>query len=146
MEKRFSRLATYAAPKLSATIHAIGNSLRSFLASLLRVCQFSRDAEWISYTSYPEGTLWRSRIDGSERLQLTFPPMRVLLPKWSPDGRQIAFAASFPGRPRNIYLISAEGGTPKQVLPDAEDRVDGNWSSDGNSLFFGSFGGNLHGQ
>jgi Tol biopolymer transport system component len=72
--------------------------------------------------------------------------MRVLLPKWSPDGRQIAFAASFPGRPWNIYLISAEGGTPKQVLPDAEDRVDGNWSSDGNSLFFGSFGGNLHGQ
>jgi DNA-binding winged helix-turn-helix (wHTH) protein/Tol biopolymer transport system component len=106
---------------------------------------FSRDAEWISYTSYPDGTLWRSRIDGGERLQLTFPPMRVLLPKWSPDGHQIAFAATFPGRPWNIYLISAEGGTPKQLLPDGEDRVDVNWSSDGNSLFFGSFGDSLQG-
>jgi DNA-binding winged helix-turn-helix (wHTH) protein/Tol biopolymer transport system component len=106
---------------------------------------FSRDAEWVSYTSYPDGTLWRSRIDGSDRVQLTFPPMRVLLPKWSPDGRQVAFSATFPGRSWNIYLISAEGGTPKQLLPDAEDRVDVNWSLDGNSLFFGSFGGMLHG-
>ena len=100
---------------------------------------FSKDAKWIAYTSYPDGTLWRSRIDGRDRLQLTFPPMRVLLSWWSPDGRQIAFTASFPGRPWNIYLISAEGGAPKQLLPDAEDRHDPNWSPDGSSLVFGSF-------
>jgi len=106
---------------------------------------FSRDAEWVAYASYPDGRLWRSRIDGSERLQLTFPPMRVAWPKWSSDGRQIAFSATFPGRPWNIYIVSADGGTPKQPLPDAEDRTDVNWSSDGNSLLFGSFGGSLHG-
>jgi Tol biopolymer transport system component/DNA-binding winged helix-turn-helix (wHTH) protein len=100
---------------------------------------FSKDGKWVAYTSYPDGTLWRSKIDGSERLQLTFRPMRVFLPHWSPDGRQIAFAASFPGRPSNIYLTSAEGGAPKQLLADAEDRNDVNWSTDGNSLLFGSF-------
>ena len=54
---------------------------------------FSRDGQWVTYTSYPDGTLWRSKVDGSERLQLTFPPLRVLLPRWSPDGKQIAFNA-----------------------------------------------------
>jgi Tol biopolymer transport system component/DNA-binding winged helix-turn-helix (wHTH) protein len=100
---------------------------------------FSKDGKWVAYTSYPDGALWRSRTDGSERLQLTFPPMRALLPRWSPDGKQIAFNANFPGRPWNIYLIPAQGGEPKQLLPDTDDRVDANWSSDGNSLVFGSF-------
>ena len=31
---------------------------------------FSRDGEWVAYTTYPEGRLWRSRRDGSEKLQL----------------------------------------------------------------------------
>ncbi|MGE5114764.1 MAG: winged helix-turn-helix domain-containing protein [Acidobacteriaceae bacterium] len=100
---------------------------------------FSEDGKWVAYTSYPDGTLWRSRTDGSERLQLTFPPMRVLLPKWSPDGQQIAFAAASPGHPWNIYLVPMGGGEPRQLLPDADNRVDVNWSPDGDSLLFGSF-------
>ena len=40
---------------------------------------FSRDGQWVTYVTYPEGSLWRSKADGSERLQLTFPPMQVLL-------------------------------------------------------------------
>ena len=52
---------------------------------------FSRDGKWIAYVSYPDGTLWRSRADGSERLQLTFPPVSAFLPHWSPDGTQIAY-------------------------------------------------------
>jgi Tol biopolymer transport system component/DNA-binding winged helix-turn-helix (wHTH) protein len=99
---------------------------------------FSKDGEWIAYTSYPDGTLWRSRVDGSERVQLTFAPMRVLLPHWSPDGQQLVFSARNPGRPWGIYLLSPKGGTPKQVVSGPEDRVDANWSPDGNSLVFGS--------
>ncbi len=45
----------------------------------------SRDGNWMTYVAYPEGTLWRSKADGSERLQLTFPPLYVLQPRWSPD-------------------------------------------------------------
>jgi eukaryotic-like serine/threonine-protein kinase len=55
---------------------------------------FSKDAQWVAYTTVPEGTLWRSRVDGSERLQLTFPPMTVWLPRWSPDGKQIVSRVS----------------------------------------------------
>ena len=59
---------------------------------------FSRDGQWVTYIQYPEGSLWRSRADGSERLQFTFPPMQVGLPRWSPDGKQIVFTAMLPGK------------------------------------------------
>ena len=41
----------------------------------IRDLAFSADGKWVAYVSVPEGQLWRSRVDGSERLQLTFPPM-----------------------------------------------------------------------
>jgi len=99
---------------------------------------FSRDGQWVAYTSYPDGTLWRSKVDGSERLQLTFPPLRVLLPRWSPDGRRIAFNATRPDLPWNIYVIPSAGGTPERLLPSEQGQVDVNWSPDGNSIVFGS--------
>jgi Tol biopolymer transport system component/DNA-binding winged helix-turn-helix (wHTH) protein len=99
---------------------------------------FSRDGQWVTYTSYPDGTLWRSKVDGSERLQLTFSPLRVLLPRWSPDGKQIAFNARLHDAPFNIYLISSEGGQAQRILPSEQNQGDANWSPDGNSLVFGS--------
>ena len=99
---------------------------------------FSRDGEWVTYASFPESTLWRSKVDGSERLQLTFPPLRVLLPRWSPDAKQIAFNATLPGVTSGVYLVSSEGGTPQRVLLSEESQTDVNWSPDGNSLVFGT--------
>jgi len=78
---------------------------------------FSRDGQWATYVAFPERTLWRSRVDGSERLQLTLPPMRVSLPRWSPDGKRIAFAGEVVGKPVKIYIVSEDGGTAKQAIP-----------------------------
>src|SRR5207248_6694024 len=83
---------------------------------------FSRDGQWVTYTSYPDGAVWRSKVDGSERLQLTFPPLRALLPRWSPDGKQIAFNASLPGATWNICLLSSQGGTPQRILPSEQSQ------------------------
>ena len=99
---------------------------------------FSRDGQWVTYTSYPEGSLWRSKADGSERLQLTFPPMQALLPRWSPDEKQIVFTAKLPGKRTKNYLVSAEGGAPQPLLPGEHDEGDPNWSPDGTSLVFWS--------
>lgn len=98
---------------------------------------FSKDGNWATYVAYPEGTLWRSKVDGSQRLQLTFPPMRVFLPRWSPDGKRIAFAGATPGRRWRIFLISAEGGQPEQMSNGEGDELDVGWSGDGKSLVFG---------
>ena len=98
---------------------------------------FSRDGKWVAYVSYPDGALWRSRADGSERLQLTFPPVSVFLPHWSPDGTQIVYSNTQAGRPWKLFLISAQGGTPQELLPEKDYQVDANWSLDGQKIIFG---------
>jgi Tol biopolymer transport system component len=99
---------------------------------------FSPDGRWVAYTSYPDGILWRSRVDGSERLQLTLPPLKVFMPRWSPDGRQIAFNAALPRAPWNIHVVSSGGGSAERLLPSDQSQGDANWSPDGKSLVFGS--------
>ncbi|MGH9431199.1 MAG: protein kinase domain-containing protein [Terriglobia bacterium] len=99
--------------------------------------RFSRDGRWAVYVAYPEGTLWRSRVDGSDRLQLTFSPMQTGVPRWSPDGKRIAFVGALPGQPWKIYLVSADGGATQEIAPQQPVQVDPAWSSDGNSIIFG---------
>jgi sugar lactone lactonase YvrE len=41
---------------------------------------FSKDGAWMTYVTWPERQLWRSRSDGSEALQLTFAPPRAYDP------------------------------------------------------------------
>jgi serine/threonine protein kinase/Tol biopolymer transport system component len=98
---------------------------------------FSRDGQWVTYVSYPENTLWRSRTDGSARLQLTFPPMRTALAHWSPDGQQIAFSGATPGKPWKVFVISKDGGSGEAVTPDQVQETDPTWSQDGKMLAFG---------
>jgi serine/threonine protein kinase/Tol biopolymer transport system component len=97
---------------------------------------FSKDGQWVTYTSYPDAILWRSKVDGTERLQLSFPPMSVMWAQWSPDGKQIAFGANMPGKPNHVYIVSADGGKLDEVTHGSRDEVLPNWSRDGNSLFF----------
>jgi Tol biopolymer transport system component len=98
---------------------------------------FSQDGKWVTYVAYPDGTLWRSRIDGSERLQLTFRPVFAFLPHWSPDGTEIAYMNTQWGQPWQILLISAQGGTPEQMLSENEYQADAHWFPDGKRMIFG---------
>jgi Tol biopolymer transport system component len=118
---------------------AKSGQFQPFLSGISAIqLSFSKDGQWVAYTSYPEGNLWRSKVDGSERLQLTFPPMGTMYPQWSPDGKQIVFAAQVPGKPSHIYMIPAEGGTARELTNGARDETFPSWSPDGNSLFFGN--------
>jgi eukaryotic-like serine/threonine-protein kinase len=99
----------------------------------------SKDGMWVAYVLFPEGTLWRSKLDGSERVQLSYPPLYASLPHWSPDGKELAFFSVTPGRPSRIYVVSSEGGNPQEMLPqDDHPEADPDWSPDGKSLVFGS--------
>jgi Tol biopolymer transport system component len=97
---------------------------------------FSRTGDWVAYVSYPEETLWRSKMDGTQKQQLTFASLGVDSPEWSPDGKQIAFSGVESGKTSKIYVISAEGGNPVEVLPGSQVQRFPSWSADGNSLVF----------
>jgi serine/threonine protein kinase/Tol biopolymer transport system component len=100
---------------------------------------FSKDGQWVAYTAYPESTLWRSKADGSQRLQLTYPPMIALLPRWSPDGKQLAFYELVQGQNARLRTISVDGGTSTEQLPEnPESKLDADWSADGTKIVFGN--------
>ena len=102
---------------------------------------FSRDGKWIAYARCPEGSIWRMALDGSDRRQLTAPPLFALNPRWSPDGTEITFFGGLRGEPSRLYIVPATGGALRQLThgeAGSNGDDDGSWSPDGASLVFGA--------
>jgi Tol biopolymer transport system component len=100
---------------------------------------FSRDGKRVAYVTFPEGILWCSKIDGTEKIPLTNSSLYAGVPHWSPDGTRIAFAAAPPGGLWKVYVVSAQGGNPQMVTHGPNDELDPTWSPDGDTLIFGQF-------
>jgi Tol biopolymer transport system component/DNA-binding winged helix-turn-helix (wHTH) protein len=98
---------------------------------------FSRDGKWMAWISNGGSSLWRSRVDGTERVQLTGPSMEVFMMQWSPDGQQLAFMARDPGQVWKIYVIGADGGNLHPLLNEDRNEADPDWSPDGRKIVFG---------
>ncbi len=94
----------------------------------------SPDRQWMAYSEYPSGHLWKSRLDGSEAVQLTDTP--AWMEQWSPDGKWIAYSDW-----RKIYRVSADGGAPEKLMTEGEHEVIPSWSPDGKSIVFNRFDG-----
>jgi serine/threonine protein kinase len=99
---------------------------------------FSRDGQWVAYVTYPEGELWRSKVDGSQKLKLAS-GVRALVVQWSPDGKRIGFVARQPAVA--LQVISADGGTPESLPMGDSPTLYHAWSSDGNSMVLGEWVG-----
>lgn len=99
--------------------------------------EYSRDGKYVTYVTYTDRTLWRSKADGSERVQLTYSPFQATEPHWSPDGSLIAITGAKAGESPRIYVVPAAGGPPEQ-LSSGQMEVDATWSKDGNTLAFGN--------
>ena len=96
---------------------------------------FSADGQRVAYVSVPEGTLWSSKIDGSDRIQLSDPSvMEAALPRWSPDGTQIVFMARTLNTDWRAYLVAANGHGLRELIPGATAGFDPGWSPDGKSI------------
>ena len=106
-----------------------------FLSQANRV-DFSRDRQWVVWTD-AQGRLWRARINGSQKLQLTPDSMQVFLAHWSPDGQDLALMAREPGKAWQIYSLPADGGSPQALLNENRNAADPGWSADGKSIVFG---------
>ena len=96
--------------------------------------EVSPDGKWLAYTDWM-GKLWKSRADGSEPVQLA---SSASSPRWSPDGKRIAFNVDFP-RNSKIFVVEAEGGKAERVVPEDENAVVPSWAGDGESLAYGEY-------
>ena len=117
-----------------------------FLGGISAECPaFSQDGQWVAYVSYPEGILFRSKADGSERLQLTYPPNYAYKPRWSPDGKSLVFSAWVKNNPSKVAEISRDGGPPSTLIPE-DWTGEPSWSPDGNQVLFGGKGHDVTSQ
>jgi Tol biopolymer transport system component/DNA-binding winged helix-turn-helix (wHTH) protein len=105
--------------------------------STANLAEYSPDGHWVAWLNGADASLWRSRADGSERIELTTPPLRIFSMKWSPDNRKLALMAEEPGKPWKIYLLDAEGGKPVPLLNEDRNEADPDWSADGQWMVFG---------
>ncbi len=101
------------------------------------LAEFSPDGGWVAWLNMADNSLWRSRVDGSDRIELTMPPLRIFSMKWSPDNQRLAVMGIEPGKPWKIYLIDTDGGQPIAVLNENRNEADPAWSADGHSIVFG---------
>ena len=80
-----------------------------------------------------EGDLWRVSTDGGLAQRLTTHPAEEDSAKLSPDGKTVAYNASYEG-PTEVYTIPADGGIPKRRTFGGNTQVVG-WTPDGRILF-----------
>ncbi|MGB8456113.1 MAG: DPP IV N-terminal domain-containing protein, partial [Candidatus Acidiferrum sp.] len=77
---------------------------------LLRFADISKDKVVFAYA----GDLWIAAREGGAARRLTSHVGDELYPKFSPDGKWIAFTGEYDGNP-DVYVISVEGGEPKRL-------------------------------
>jgi serine/threonine protein kinase len=94
--------------------------------------RISPDKQWMTYRDYPQRHLWRSRLDGSEKLQLT--DSAVFMPQWSPDSKWVVFSDN-----KEIYRVSADGGTPEKLTSEGKTELAPVWWPDGKSIAFNDY-------
>jgi len=113
-------------------LYAMGVQSRLYLTMLNRNCEpllrdlsvsslsVSHDGEWIAYTLHPEGSLWKSRLDGSQRLQLSAPGEFAKFPQWSADDRTLIYVRERNGE-NTIGRVNASGKGTRTTVAAIRD-------------------------
>src|SRR5437667_8992423 len=120
-------LAPQKAPAESA------NEVPAGPTKLLRYADISRDRVVFVYG----GDLWIAPREGGAASRLTSHVGDELYPKFSPDGKWIAFTGEYDGNP-DVYVISAEGGEPKRLTFHPGNDIVLGWTPDGKDILFRS--------
>ena len=89
-----------------------------------------------------ESALWLVRSDGSEPARPLTSGIRDTSPRWSPDGRHLAFVRSIEkdGRPQppQLFVMGMAGGEPRAVTDIPRGAGNPVWSPDSKTIAFSS--------
>jgi dipeptidyl aminopeptidase/acylaminoacyl peptidase len=81
--------------------------------------------------------IYRINADGTNQVQLTFGERGESSPRWSPDGKAVAFTARRDADANNqIYLLDTDGGEARRVTNHNSAPGELTWAPDGKSIWF----------
>ena len=166
LQSPFARMLSVSAsyPRKQVSRGSLMISIRSFLALLLVACvigsaclmsaQESQEGRLLRFPDiYKDkiafmygGDLWLASSAGGTARRITSHPGRELFPKFSPDGKWLAFTGQYDGN-FNVYVMPSDGGHPKQLTfyqGEAQPLSDRmgilnqviGWTPDGKSIVF----------
>jgi len=103
-------------------VRAYAGFLAVFLTVLLAAATGAEEARLLRFSDIHSdqvafvyaGDIWLTSSGGGEARRLTSHEGMEMFPKFSPDGKRIAFSAQYGGN-RQIYVVGVEGGTPQQL-------------------------------
>jgi dipeptidyl aminopeptidase/acylaminoacyl peptidase len=139
-------IITFAAATLAAQTGGVKRPVRVTDFLQLRDVndpQLSPDGAWIAYTVTSIDTakdksdvdVWMTSWDGSQSVRLTSTPERESSPRWSPDGRYLAFLSGRQdGKGAQVWLLDRRGGEAQRVsrIEDGVSEIE--WSPDSRRL------------
>jgi dipeptidyl aminopeptidase/acylaminoacyl peptidase len=104
--------------------------------------QLSPDGAWVAYTvtaadsseDKQAGAVWMTSWDGSRTLRLTNSKEGESAPRWSPDGRWLAFLSSREDEHTQLWLLDRSGGEGRKLTSFSGDVEDYVWAPDGKRL------------
>ena len=99
-------------------------------ASMYRMPDISNDEIVFAYAN----DLWRVPIEGGTALPLASPSGVESMPRFSPDGTEVAFVGNYDGG-RDIYIVPVDGGLPHRVTHHPSGERLSDWTADGDLLF-----------
>jgi tricorn protease len=83
------------------------------------------------------GDIWVVPKIGGLATRLTSAPGEELLPRFSPDGSQLAFSANYDGN-LDVYVVASLGGDPVRLTHHPMDDYVLDWHPDGTRVLFAS--------
>ena len=104
--------------------------------------ELSPDGQWVAYSvrtrilkdDKNEQRLWMISTRGGDAIPLTAEGVSSNHPRWSPDGKYLAFLSARNGAKNQVWLLDRRGGEAQKLTDVAQGVNDFEWSPDATRL------------